>query len=197
MPARNLELKVECGPDALTDIRARLATADSSLFAGSLISGPERLRQVDTYYQVARGRLKLRQIDRLGADVAIEPLGRSAELIGYERPEEAGSRWSTYRVAAIDPEAAGDLHEALSLTHEVLIRVAKRRDVVRLGATRFHLDEVDDLGAFVELETVIGEQDDSEATREHESVISMLELDRFTPIAGSYSDLLLRRSSRG
>jgi adenylate cyclase class IV len=186
--ARNLELKVGCGSDALTEIRARLAAVDPSL------ADPERMRQVDTYYRVPRARLKLRQIDRPRADGSPGKEGRSAELIGYNRPREPGSRWSTYRVAAVDPRAAGELHEALALTHDVLVRVVKRRDVVHVGATRIHLDEVDELGAFIELETVIHGQDESDARREHEAVIALLQLDRFSPIAGSYSDLLLAQS---
>ncbi len=187
MLARNLELKVGCGSDALVDIRTRLAAVDPAL------PEPQGMRQVDTYYAVPRGRLKLRQIERLRADGAYDPESRSAELIGYDRPPVHGSRWSAYRVAAIEPEAAGDLHEALGLTHDVLVRVAKRRDVVHVGATRIHLDQVEGLGAFVELETVIGTQEKSNAAREHEAEIELLRLDRFTPIAGSYSDLLLKR----
>lgn len=187
MLARNLELKVGCDDDALEDIRTRLAAIDPSP------PEPERLRQVDTYYAVPRGRLKLRQIERLGADGASGPDSGSAELIGYDRPPVPGSRWSNYQVAAIELSAAEGLHDALALTHDVLVRVAKRRNVVHLGATRIHLDEVEDLGAFVELETVIGTQDDCDAAREHEAVIELLRLDRFPPIAGSYSDLLLAR----
>lgn len=185
MLAKNLELKVGCGRDGLAEIRSRLAAVDPALPA------PERMRQVDTYYRVPHGRLKLRRIDRVRMDGSIDSERGMAELIGYDRPEEQGSRWSAYRVARIDPLAAGDLDDALALTHEVLVRVAKRRDVVRFGATRVHLDQVDELGAFVELETVIGDQEEEDAVREHEAVIALLHLDRFIPIAGSYSDLLL------
>lgn len=191
MLARNLELKVGCGYGALAEIRSRLAAPD-------LVSAkPERLRQVDTYYRVPRGRLKLRRIEQLRVDGSTNPERRTAELIGYDRPDDHGSRWSAYRVAEIDPRVAGDLHDALSLTHEVLVRVAKRRDVMRIGATRIHLDQVDDLGAFVELETVIGTQEDGDATHEHEAVIALLRLDRFASIAESYSDLLLARGPAG
>lgn len=183
--ARNLELKVGCGTDALADMRSRLAAVDPAL------PEPERMRQVDTYYRVPRGRLKLRRIERPRSDRSSDPDGASAELIGYERPRENGSRWSTYRVAAVDPRVADDLHDALAITHDILVRVTKRRDVVRMGATRVHLDQVEGLGAFVELETVIGGQDDRDAAREHEMVIALLRLDRFAPIPGSYCDLLL------
>lgn len=188
MLARNLELKVGCADSDLAEIRTRLAAVDP------VLPGPDRMWQVDTYYRVPRGRLKLRQIDRLRADGTSDPDSGSAELIGYDRPPVHGSGWSAYRVAAVDPFVTGDLHDALALTHDVLVRAVKRRDVVHVGATRVHLDQVEELGAFVELETVIGARGDRGATREHEAVIALLQLDRFTTIAGSYSDLLLAQS---
>lgn len=193
MLARNLELKVGCGSDALADMRSRLAATNPALGEHG------RMRQVDTYYQVPRGRLKLRQIDRLLPDEsdADDPAGCSAELIGYDRPQVPGSRWSTYRVATVNPRAAQDLHDALALTHDVLVRVVKRREVVQVGMTRVHFDEVEDLGGFVELETVIQAQGENDAMREHEAVIALLKLDRFQPIPGSYSDLLLAHGPLG
>ena len=191
MLARNLELKVGCDSDDLAEIRTRLAMVDP------VLPQPERMRQVDTYYRVPRGRLKLRQIERLQADGACDPESGSAELIGYDRPLVHGPRWSAYRVAAVDPRSGGDVHAALALTHDVLVRIVKQRDVVHVGSTRVHLDQVEELGAFVELETVIGTQDESDAAREHEAVIGLLRLDRFTAIAGSYSDLLIDRMLGG
>jgi len=171
MLARNLELKVGCGCDDLAEIRARLASVHP------MLPEAEAMRQVDTYYRVPRGRLKLRQIERLRPDGTPIPESGSAELIGYDRPPVTGSRWSAYRVAAVDPLAANDLHAALMLTHDLLVRVLKRRDVLHVGATRIHLDQVEGLGSFVELETVIGAQDDQEATHEHDEVIALLQLD--------------------
>lgn len=183
---RNLERKVRCDPGALADARTRLAAVRPDL------PEPERLRQVDTYYRVPHGRLKLRRIDRLPTNGDAVPVARTAELIGYDRADDAGSRWSRYHVAALDPASEGAVDESLALALGVLVQVSKRRDVALVGATRVHLDRVDGLGDFIELETVIAGQDDASALREHEAVIALLELDRFTTVAGSYSDLLLR-----
>ena len=74
--------------------------------------------------------------------------------------------------------------------------VAKRRRLYRLGHTRIHLDRVDALGPFVELETVVGSFPGDEAARraaaaaEHHRVIALLALDRLPAVAGSYGDLL-------
>ena len=182
--ARNLEIKVECREVGLSDVRQRLARRGVELSS--------RLRQVDTYFRVPHGRLKLREI--LDYD---HPAGARAELIGYVRPDEAASRWSTYHVTAIGVGEVASLLASLEATLGKLVRVAKRRDVAILDTTRIHLDEVEGLGAFIELETVIEGQSEAEATAEHRRIVAELGLDRWAPISGSYSDLLLRRNRAG
>lgn len=176
--ARNLEIKVGCGEDGMADIRQRL------LHAGVEVS--QQLRQVDTYFRVPTGRLKLREIEDLDDSAPAR-----AELIAYVRPDQATSRWSTYFVTRILPAEVGSLVSSLDATVGTLVRVAKRRDISIWDATRIHFDTVDGLGAFIELETVIGEQSDDNATAEHERIVAALGLDRWPPISTSYSDLLL------
>lgn len=179
--ARNLEIKVECGEAGLADVRQRLERRGTRLSS--------RLRQVDTYFRVPHGRLKLREI--LDYD---HPAGARAELIGYVRPDKAASRWSTYHVTAIAPGEVASLLASLEATIGRLVQVAKRRDVAILDATRIHLDEVEGLGAFIELETVIDGQSEDAATVEHRRIVAELGLDRWPPISGSYSDLLMPSS---
>ncbi len=177
--ARNLELKVQCPADAIDDLRARVE---------SLICSPIlRLHQVDTYFRVERGRLKLREIRAEG-----DPgLTARAELIAYARPTESGSRWSSYQVIPIAGHAAAALLAGLLMTHEQIARVDKVREVAVIGQTRVHLDRVDRLGTFVELETVISTQGDDAAAAEHQCVIELLGLAQYPSVAGSYSDLVL------
>lgn len=173
---RNLELKVRVTAEDLDAIRATLVAATGA--------EPEVQWQVDRYFQVPAGRLKLR--------VITYHTGMSrAELIGYRRPDVRGSRWSSYRITPLPAEQAESLAGTLAQVLPVLVEVRKRREIVIVGATRVHLDAVDGLGAFVELETVIGSQDDEHATREHREVIDRLGLDAWPVEAGSYSDLLL------
>lgn len=180
---RNLELKVRCDPGGIADVRSTLERVG--------IPVVQRLLQTDTYFGVPRGRLKLRRIEEL-PDAPADHIGeRSTELIGYERPLEAGSRWSHYVVARVDPDVAVRLHDALALTHDVLGVVRKHREVAHWGATRIHLDVVEKLGEFIELETVVTGQEDDVAAAEHRLVIDRLGLDRWTIVAGSYSDLML------
>lgn len=91
--ARNLELKVQCPPADLDAIRAQVE---------SLVCAPiQRLHQIDTYFTVERGRLKLREIrgERNPSTIV------RAELIAYARPSDDGSRWSSYQVVQIAARA--------------------------------------------------------------------------------------------
>lgn len=176
--ARNLERKVACEPDALCAIQDLAARFGVRAFT--------RLTHVDTYFRVPAGRLKLREI---GGDD-----GASAELIGYHRADASGSRWSEYERAALEPGAAAGVRRVLALTCGVLATVAKTRTIAIWSRTRIHLDAVDGLGAFVELETVAGPDDDDGAIlAEHEAVIAALELCRWPVVAGSYGDLMAER----
>lgn len=176
---RNLELKVACTGAESAARRHLLATAGVPIVA--------RLHQQDTYFRVPAGRLKLRRIVEDGDGTP----RTSAALIAYDRPATAHSRWSDYTVDSLTPDQARAREAALVATHGILVVVSKRRDLALLGATRIHLDEVEELGCFIELETVLGSQSEAEARREHEAVIRALQLDRLPVIAGSYSDLLL------
>ncbi len=176
--ARNLEIKVGCGGDGLENIRLRMA--------GAGVEISQQLRQVDTYFRVPNGRLKLREIENVN-----DPACARAELIAYVRPDQASSRWSTYVVTNIPLAGVGSLVASLDATIGTLVRVVKRRDLAMWDSTRVHLDTVDGLGAFIELETVVDEQSDEAATAEHEHIVAALELDRWPLISSSYSDLLI------
>ena len=130
-PARNVELKAH-DPDP-----AR--TLERALAAGAEDRG--LLRQRDTYFAVARGRLKLREE---------EPGG--ATLIAYERPDAAAERVSEYRLVPVgEPEG---LRAALAAANGIAAVVVKRRHLLLWESVRIHLDEVRGLGSFLELEAV-------------------------------------------
>ena len=192
---RNLELKVRCPNGA----------ALAALAARALAGGAVYLRtmgQRDTYFVTPRDRLKLREWWREEDGAAARPADggsrdrarewdeagpAGAVLIAYRRPDRAGSRYSDYLLSPVDePRALGAvLTEALG----VRVVVEKRRVLHRYGDTRIHLDLVADLGAFVELETVLA-SGEAEAVAEHRAVAALLGLDALPVVAGSYSDLL-------
>lgn len=179
MPVKNLEIKVACNGATFAAVRARAVTlGETSL-----------LKQRDTYFSVPSGRLKLREIEKSEA--------RRAELIGYARPDADGARYSTYHRVEIDIGQVESLIASLGQTVGVRIIVSKVREVVLCRRTRIHLDQVENLGYYVELETVMAEGD-SEADAESElaEVMSLIGIDRLPAVGGSYSDLLEMAGAR-
>lgn len=181
---RNVEAKFRCADGGLDQVRAR------ALAMGA--HSPATLRQVDTYFHTERGRLKLRELTQAG-----QP--SRAVLIGYARADAAGPRESTYEMAEIpDPTA---LLATLARALDLRVRVEKTREVLLLRHTRIHLDVVRGLGAFVELETLVGEPDarrgtlagvaeSAEAARELGEIAAGLGFAAADGLAGSYADLL-------
>lgn len=137
------------------------------------------IAQTDTYFSRARGRLKLR-----------EQQPGDAELIQYRRADAPGARESEYRrVATADAPA---LRDALDAALGTLVVVEKRRRLLLRENVRIHLDEVEGLGSFLELEAVTGPAADLAAERDKlERLRAELEIrdDALVPLG--YSDLLL------
>jgi homotetrameric cytidine deaminase len=168
-PRRNVELKARDADPAATLSRAlALGAGDEGV-----------LHQRDTYFGQARGRLKLREQE--GAQ------GTIAQLIAYQRPDGTEARTSAYRLADVADPAA--LREALDAALGTVVVVEKRRHLLLYENVRIHLDDVADLGTFVELEGVA--PPGSDLTREHELVAHVRDaLALGEPVAGSYADLL-------
>jgi homotetrameric cytidine deaminase len=167
-PSRNVELKAH-DPDP-----AR--TLERALAAGARDEG--LLRQRDTYFHVAAGRLKLREEDPGGAT-----------LIAYQRPDEAAERVSSYRLVQV-PDAAA-LRSALAAAIGIDVVVVKRRHLLMWETVRIHLDEVRGLGSFLELEAVAEPAGD--LAREHGQVARLRELLEIRDESlreGSYADAL-------
>jgi adenylate cyclase, class 2 len=191
---RNVELKVARDAESLARTRVR------ALAAGAAVAG--LLRQTDTYFHTPRGRLKLRQISE-------DERPDRAVLIGYARGDVAGARESAYEIVAI--EDAPGLIKLLGATLGVRAQVVKRRELLLLRHTRIHLDAVERLGAFVELETLVGAAneplvgrdgavgvaDAATGERELREIAAALELPLEAGIPGSYADLLERLDGEG
>src|SRR5262249_54837161 len=119
--------------------------------------------------------------------------GQGAELIAYDRPDAGGVRVSEYVVAGVTEPAA--LLRALSHALGVRTVVAKERELWFHAATRIHLDHVERLGSFIELERVVGDRSVEEARAEYERVAAALSTDSLEPVATSYADLLIAHSA--
>jgi predicted adenylyl cyclase CyaB len=140
-------------------------------------------RQVDTYFHVPFGRLKLR-----------EGILENA-LIHYERSNLAGPKQSD--VTLYSCQKASVLKEALVKALGIKVVVDKTRKIYFIGNVKFHFDEVIDLGSFVEVEAI-----DKEGTLGLETIKSqceayakIFEIDAGQFIAESYSELLAKKSS--
>jgi adenylate cyclase class IV len=162
------------------EIKARINSVESLLArARALADGaPQLIRQHDSFYAVAHGRLKLR---RLGD-------GR-AELIHYHRADGLQARASDYqRLPVTDAEA---VHRLLERACGGCGEVRKQRWLLLAGRTRIHLDRVEGLGDFMELEVVLAPGDDDAAgAAEAEALMQALGLANAERIAGAYVDRL-------
>jgi len=166
---RNVELKARDPDPART-----LALA---LEAGAEDLG--EITQHDTYFAGARARVKLREQ---------EP--GDTELIAYGRPDETQARVSEYRRVSVGD--AQTVREALDAGLGTLVVVDKRRRLLLWDGVRIHLDEVDGLGSFLELEAVAPEGSDLSTERAKvERLRGKLGVDDGNVVATGYSDLLL------
>ncbi len=162
------------------EVKARVESVEALLQRARALADDEVevIEQDDTFFRVPQGRLKLREF----AD-------GSAELIHYHRTDTVQARPSDYvRVPVADATA---LRQALLRACGSAGRVRKRRWLLLAGQTRIHLDVVEGLGDFIELEVVLREGQGDEQGRDiAERLMAQLRLGDAPRIAGAYVDLL-------
>ncbi|EAQ82739.1 class IV adenylate cyclase [Blastopirellula marina] len=166
--ARNVEIKARVNDmSRLRHLAAEIAN-----------EGPWTLHQVDVFFHTASGRLKLRTIN-----------DEESELIYYHRADQTGPKTSTYvRTPTADPSG---LRFVLSAVLGELGEVRKRRTLYLVGQTRIHLDEVVDLGDFMELEVVL--RDDQSVTEGEKIAAELMKRFEIRPADlcdGAYLDLI-------
>jgi adenylate cyclase class IV len=164
------------------EIKARIDSVERvALIAATLAdSGPVEIAQDDTFFRCENGadRLKLRTFapDR-------------AELIFYRRANSSGPKESFYLITpTTTPDA---LRESLTLAWGQAGRVRKQRRLFLVGRTRVHLDRVEGLGEFLELEVVLKEGESAEAgVAEAHALMAQLGIGADRLVQGAYVDLL-------
>jgi predicted adenylyl cyclase CyaB len=169
--ARNVEVKAR-----VRDIEKLSARAES------LAGEPAQvIEQHDTFFSTARGRLKLR---RLGPE--------QGELIAYDRGDTEVPRLSSYTIVPTDhPDELADV-----LAQHLPVRgaVRKLRRLYLIGQTRVHLDAVEGLGSFVELEVVLRpDQSPEEGVAVVYDLMDRLGIAPADLVAHAYIDLLEER----
>ena len=169
--ARNIEIKARVADMAGSTARAA-AIADG---------GPVEIAQDDTFFRCDSGRLKLRVFED----------GRG-ELIFYRRPDADGPKVSFYVLSPTD--SPDTLREALTLANGQAGRVVKHRTLFMVGRTRVHLDRVQGLGDFMELEVVLADDEPAEdGVREAHALMASLGISQESLVIGAYHDLLQQR----
>ena len=164
---RNIELKASL--PSLADATITCATIEAHF--------EQDIHQIDTYFVVANGRLKLRECSP-----------GNCELIHYHRADVADTKASEYSIVVVDPSIKEQLSEALGQ----LIVVDKVRALWLWENVRIHLDTVEGLGTFIEFEAVLSDEyDDADG---HQKLGWLQEQFNIRPehvIDVSYSDLML------
>ena len=138
----------------------------------------EVIPQEDTFFVTSKGQLKLRVLapDR-------------AQLVYYERPDQDGPKRSDYFIFNTnDPK---NLKTTLSLALGIRGVVKKTRYLYMVGPTRVHLDDVEGLGQFMELEVVLRDgQSDAEGQAIANDLMKKFGIGPTDLIEGAYMDLL-------
>ena len=162
----NVEIKARCESvarvrDVLRQRNARLAGTD---------------HQIDTYFRVPDGRLKLRQGNIENA------------LIAYRRPNQAGPKTSD---VALAPVTHGDeLRAVLERSLGVLVAVDKQREIYYVENIKFHIDQVQGLGSFVEIEACGKHGEETRLLAQCREYIELFGIKEQHLVEKSYSDLL-------
>ena len=165
----NIEIKAQC--DDLEIFRSRL------LQLPVILEGEDF--QVDTFFNVPNGRLKLRESTLYGNI-----------LIPYTRPDKKGPRQSDYELVPVsDPQK---LKKVLGNILGIKGQVRKKRQIYFYENVRIHLDVVEKLGNFIEFEAVV---DDEKTINENHNKVNWL-VDYFNItnkqlVKVAYLDLLL------
>ena len=165
---RNVEIKARIGE--IASLTARVAAIATD--------GPQEIVQDDTFFACPHGRLKLRAFAH-----------DDGQLIFYRRADAAGPTESFF---VLTPTTSPDrLRDTLAHACGVTGRVRKRRTLYLVGRTRVHLDEVEGLGDFLELEVVLQPgQSEAEGEAIARDVLAALGVADSALIQGAYLDLL-------
>ncbi|MHA1971616.1 MAG: class IV adenylate cyclase [Candidatus Hodarchaeales archaeon] len=170
----NIEFKAKC-----TDKSKQSKIRKILLDKGADFKGEDH--QIDTYFKVEKGRLKLRQGNIESA------------LIYYERENTREPKQSDVTLYQVEHSQSDALKNILSKVFDILVIVDKRREIFFIENVKFHIDTVANLGLFVEVEAIdidgsIGVEKLRSQCNEY---LKMFDLNEDDLITVSYSDLLL------
>jgi adenylate cyclase class 2 len=166
----NVEIKARCSdPEAVLRLLAAVGAEQQGVD-----------HQLDTYFGSGVGRLKLREG------------GIENYLIYYVRDDQPGPKESRVALHEVEPDKAPGLRDLLATALGVSVAVRKRRHILWIDNVKFHVDAVEGLGSFVEIEAIdrtgtIGRQ---HLMEQCEHYIGLLGVNASDLEPRSYSDLL-------
>jgi adenylate cyclase class 2 len=169
MPHLNIEFKAKA--ENITELEKKLQALHAEFIGED--------HQVDTYFIVPKGRLKLREGNIENA------------LIYYERKDTAGIKQSDIILFQLKPDK--NLKNILNKVHGVKAVVDKRRKIYFIDNVKFHFDKVKGLGDFVEVEAIdrdgnIGRE---KLKKQCDYYSSFFAINTSDYISASYSDMIL------
>jgi len=137
--------------------------------------------QIDTYFKVSNGRLKLREGN-------IEN-----DLIYYERENEKGPKQSN--IILYKTAQNSQIKEILEKSLGTLAVVDKQREIYFIDNVKFHIDNVRNLGSFVEIEAIDrdGTIGIEKLTEQCNYYMNLFKIEKNDLIDISYSDMMLKK----
>jgi adenylate cyclase len=169
------------------EIKARISDVEFCLDTAWSLSGkePEIIKQEDTFFICERGRLKLR---------ILSP--EYGELIFYKREDSTGPKTSEYHISSSHEPYR--LLDVLTKAYDIRGRINKIRKLFIVGRTRIHIDQVENLGNFLEFEVVLNEKEKArEGKKEADSLMDTFNIEQDDLISGLYVDLIKKTTDSG
>lgn len=169
MPHLNVEIKAKCAdPDSIR----KYLQHHHAKFIGTD-------DQIDTYFNVLNGRLKLREGN-------IEN-----NLIYYNRSDRADPKSSRFQL--IKFKHSGEIKEVLAQSCGIKIIVHKKREIYYINNVKFHIDLLEGLGSFIEIEAgnILADKNEAELSEQCNFYMKEFGINACDLIAESYSDLLM------
>jgi adenylate cyclase, class 2 len=169
----NVEIKAKCRDASF--VRNYLFSK------GAVCKGTDE--QTDTYFNVPNGRLKLREGN-------IEN-----NLIFYERSDQQGPKSSHFNLVKV--EDAKGLKETLARSNGIKVVVKKRREIYYIANVKFHIDEVEQLGSFLEIEAgnLLADLSPGQLHEQCDLYIKEFGIREEDMVSVSYSDMLVERTT--
>jgi predicted adenylyl cyclase CyaB len=173
MPHLNVEIKAKCSDPEF--IRKWLLLHNAKFIGTD--------EQTDTYFNVTSGRLKLREGN-------IEN-----NLIYYDRSDQPGPKKSDFQLVKIGNPA--ELKEVLTKSCGIKMIVKKKREIYYIENVKFHIDLLDGLGSFIEIEAgnILADKTESELLEQCNFYLKELGIKESDLIAESYSDMFLQKGN--